>query len=228
MVNMKTRFAYIMIGFIRFWLLWMLLTLPVGQTLAVEQTFSYLSIFSGIQDLSASSGALSSKSNYFNSLEGEHGNLKESRKVQPLVIGFDFYRASGSVASGFGIEIQRYKKPFNFSDGSRLALETLGVLYGFNFYYRGDFWFPFFGFGTGNYSSKIQETFYASGTLTESTIFGQVDTPLYYKLGARIPLNSWGIVFSQQFISADLDVASSNKHIALGGTSTLFGLYYGF
>ena len=228
MVKMKTRFAYIMIGFIRFWLLWMMLTLPVGQTLAVEQTFSYLSIFSGSQDLSASSGALSSKSNYFNSLEEEHGNLKESRKVQPLAVGFDFYHVTGSVASGFGIEIQRYKKSFNFSDGSQLSLEALGVLYGFNFYYRGDFWFPFFGFGTGNYSSKIQEIFNDAGSITESTIFGQVDTPLYYKLGARIPLNSWGLVFLQQYTSADMEVASSNRKIALGGISTLFGLYYGF
>ena len=228
MVKMKTLPAFLMIATIRFWFLMLLLTMLVGQAQAIEQTFSYLSIFSGSQDLSASSGALSSKSNYFNSLEGEHGNLKESRKVQPLVVGFDFYRASGSVASGFGIEIQRYKKLFKFSDGSQLSLEALGVLYGFNFYYRGNFWFPFFGFGTGNYTSKIQETLYSSGSLTESTIFGQVDTPLYYKLGARIPLNSWGIVFLQQFISADLDVASSNKHIALGGTSTLFGLYYGF
>ena len=64
--------------------------------------------------------------------------------------------------------------------------------------------------------------------MTESTIFGQVDTPFYYKLGARIPFNSWGIVILQQFISADLEVASANENVALGGVSSLFGLYYSF
>ena len=44
-------------------------------------------------------------------------------------------------------------------------------------------------FGTGNYSSKIQENLYDSGSRTESTMFGQMDTPFYYKLGARIPFN---------------------------------------
>ena len=228
MVKMKTLPAFLMIATIRFWFLIIFIIMLLGQAQAIEQTFSYLSIFSGSQDLSASAGMLGKKSKYFNDLEGEHGQLTGDRKVKPSVIGFDFYRASGVVASGFGIEIQRYKKTFNFSNGSRLSLEALGVLYGLNFYYRGDFWFPFLGFGTGNYSSKIQEIFNDAGSITESTIFGQVDTPLYYKFGARIPLNSWGLVFLQQYTSADMEVASSNRQIALGGISTLFGLYYGF
>ena len=228
MVKMNSLPAFLKTRFIRIGLFLMFLILPEGHTLAIEQTFSYLSIFSGSQDLSASAGILGKKSDYFSNLEGEHGQLTGDRKVKPSVIGFDFYRASGVVASGFGIEIQRYKKTFNFSNGSRLSLEALGVLYGLNFYYRGDFWFPFFGFGTGNYSSKIKEIFNDAGSITESTIFGQVDTPLYYKLGARIPLNSWGLVFLQQYTSADMEVASSNRQIALGGISTLFGLYYGF
>ena len=228
MVKIKTFPVRFMTKIIHFGFIWAMLILPVGKTFALDQTFSYLSIFSGSQDLSASPGSLKRNSNYFSSLTKSHGDLNENRKVQPFVVGFDFYQASGSVASGFGIEIQRYKKSFNFSDGSDLTLEALGVLYGFNFYYRGDFWFPFFGFGTGNYSSKIQETLYDSGAMTESTIFGQVDTPFYYKLGARIPFNSWGIVILQQFISADLEVASANEDVALGGVSSLFGIYYGF
>jgi hypothetical protein len=228
MVKIKTSPFRFTKKIIHFGLIWVMLILPIGKTFALDQTFSYLSILSGSQDLSASPGSLSSHSNYFSSLKKSHGDLYENRKVQPLVVSFDFYQASGSVASGFGIEIQRYKKSFNFLDGSKLSLEALGVLYGFNFYFRGDFWFPFLGFGTGNYSSKIQETIYDSGSMTERTIFGQVDTPFYYKLGARIPFNSWGIVILQQFISADLEVSSANENIALGGVSTLYGLYYGF
>ena len=109
-----------------------------------------------------------------------------------------------------------------------MRIYAVGVLYGFNFYYRGDIWFPFLGFGSGNYSAKVQETLYATYTTTSSTIFGQVDMPLYYKIGFRIPFNSWGIIFTQQFISADMLVASENKRVSLGGTATLFGAYYGF
>ena len=228
MVKFRTLFPIHLNQVICIGFLWMSLTCFTGNAYAIDQTFSYLSVFSGSQDLSASPGGLGSESNYFEWLEESHGNLEENRKVQPSVIGFDFYRASGVVASGFGLEIQRYKKSFNFSDGSGLTLEALGVLYGFNFYYRGDFWFPFFGFGTGNYSTKIQETLYSGSSVTETTVFGQVDTTVYYKLGARIPFNSWGLVLTQQFTSANMEVASANKNVALGGVSTLFGLYYGF
>ncbi|MCH2297013.1 MAG: hypothetical protein MK441_03785, partial [SAR324 cluster bacterium] len=61
-----------------------------------------------------------------------------------------------------------------------------------------------------------------------TTVFGQVDTPVYYKLGARIPFNSWGLVLTQQYTSANMEVASANKNVALGGVSTLIGRYYGF
>ena len=103
MVKYRTIFfihvnQIICIGF-----LWMLLTCFPGNAYAIDQTFSYLSVFSGSQDLSASPGGLGSESNYFEWLEESHGNLKENRKVQPSVIGFDFYRASGVVASGFGL-----------------------------------------------------------------------------------------------------------------------------
>ena len=64
--------------------LWMLLTCFTGNAYAIDQTFSYLSVFSGSQDLSASSG-LGSESNYFEWLEESHGNLEENRKVQPSV-----------------------------------------------------------------------------------------------------------------------------------------------
>ena len=40
---------------------------------------------------------------YLNTLKAEHGSLKESRLVNPKIISFDFYKTTGSVASGFGM-----------------------------------------------------------------------------------------------------------------------------
>ncbi len=129
MVKYRTLFPIHLKKIICIGFLGMLLTCFAGNAYAIDQTFSYLSVFSGSQDLSASPGGLGSESNYFEWLKESHGDLEENRKVQPSVIGFDFYRASGVVASGFGLEIQRYKKSFNFSDGSGLTLEALGVLW---------------------------------------------------------------------------------------------------
>ena len=97
-----------------------------------------------------------------------------------------------------------------------------------NFYYRGDFWFPFLGFGTGNYSAKVKEELVTGSSTTYGTVFGQVDNPFYYKFGVRIPLNGLGIILTQQYISANFDVSTENKPLSLGGTATFIGLYYGF
>ena len=58
MVMMKTLPAFLKIATIRFWFLMIFLTMFLGQAQAIEQTFSYLSIFSGSQDLAASAGLL--------------------------------------------------------------------------------------------------------------------------------------------------------------------------
>ena len=163
------------------------------------------------------------------SLESKHGALKENRQVSPKVLTFDFYKTNGSVASGFGLEVHRYKKIYTFeNDPSQVDISAVGLLYGLNFYYRGDFLFPFLGFGTGNYSAKVEEELVTGSSTTVGTIFGQVDKPFYYKFGVRIPLNGLGIILTQQYISANFDVSTENKPLSLGGTVTFIGLYYGF
>lgn len=206
----------------------LMLASRAGPALGIEQTFTYLSIQSGSQDPSASSGVFANKGRYFETLESAHGKLKKDRLVRPEVFAFDFYSVSGSLAGGFGIEVHRYNRQFQFADDSQVDIYAVGVLYGFNFYYRGEIWFPFIGFGTGNYSAKVQEQLNFTGSVTKSTVFGQVDSPFYYKLGFRIPFNSWGLMLTQQYISADMEVATENKPLSLGGTATLFGAYYGF
>jgi len=121
------------------------------------------------------------------------------------------------------------KKKYTFeNDPSQVDISAVGFLYGLNFYYRGDFWFPFLGFGTGNYSAKVKEELVTGSSTTYGTVFGQVDKPFYYKFGVRIPLNGLGIILTQQYISANFDVSTENKPISLGGTATFIGIYYGF
>ena len=196
---------------------------------SVDQTVVYYAVQYGQQDTGNTAPLVGQSGSYVKSLESKHGALKENRQVSPKVLTFDFYKTNGSVASGFGLEVHRYKKIYTFEkDPSQVDISAVGLLYGLNFYYRGDFMFPFLGFGTGNYSAKVEEELVTGSSTTVGTIFGQVDKPFYYKFGVRIPLNGLGIILTQQYISANIDVSTENKPLSLGGTVTFIGLYYGF
>jgi len=195
----------------------------------LEQTVLYFAVQNGIQDTGSPAPVVGQTDSYLSTLETKHGSLKGNRQVSPKVLSFDFYKTNGSVASGFGLEVHSYKKKYTFeNDPSQVDISAVGFLYGLNFYYRGDFWFPFLGFGTGNYSAKVKEELVTGSSTTYGTVFGQVDKPFYYKFGVRIPLNGLGIILTQQYISADFDVSTENKPLSLGGTATFIGLYYGF
>ena len=195
----------------------------------VDQTVVYFAVQYGQQDTGNTVPLVGQSDSYLKTLESEHGALKENRQASPKVLSFDFYKTNGSVASGFGLEVHRYKKKYTFeNDSSQVDISAVGLLYGLNFYYRGDFLFPFLGFGTGNYSAKVKEELVTGSSTTYGTVFGQVDKPFYYKFGVRIPLNGLGIILTQQYISANFDVSTENKPISLGGTATFIGLYYGF
>ena len=196
---------------------------------SVEKTVGYFAFQYGMQDTGGPTPVVGQTDSYLSTLETKHGALKENRQVSPKVLSFDFYKTNGSVASGFGLEVHSYKKKYTFeNDPSQVDISAVGFLYGLNFYYRGDFWFPFLGFGTGNYSAKVKEELVTGSSTTYGTVFGQVDKPFYYKFGVRIPLNGLGIILTQQYISADFDVSTENKPLSLGGTATFIGLYYGF
>ena len=189
----------------------------------------YLAVQNGQQDAGRPLPGMGRMDSYLNSLEAKHGSLKENQQVNLKIISFDFYKTTGSVASGFGMEVHSYEKKYTFeNDSSQVNLSAVGLLYGLNFYYRGDFWFPFIGFGTGNYSAKVKEELTIGNTTTYGTVFGQVDNPFYYKFGVRIPFNGLGIIFTQQFTSAEFQVATENKRLSLGGTASFIGFYYGF
>ena len=196
---------------------------------SVDKTVVYFTFQYGIQDTGSPVPVVGQTDSYLSTLETKHGSLKGNRQVSPKVLSFDFYKTNGSVASGFGLEVHSYKKKYTFeNDPSQVDISAVGFLYGLNFYYRGDFWFPFLGFGTGNYSAKVKEELVTGSSTTYGTVFGQVDKPFYYKFGVRIPINGLGIILTQQYISANFDVSTENKPISLGGTATFIGLYYGF
>ena len=196
---------------------------------SVDKTVVYFAFQYGIQDTGSPVPVVGQTDSYLSTLETKQGSLKGNRQVSPKVLSFDFYKTNGSVASGFGLEVHSYKKKYTFeNDPSQVDISAVGFLYGLNFYYRGDFWFPFLGFGTGNYSAKVKEELVTGSSTTYGTVFGQVDKPFYYKFGARIPINGLGIILTQQYISADFDVSTENKPLSLGGTATFIGLYYGF
>ena len=196
---------------------------------SVDKTVVYFAFQYGIQDTGSPAPVVGQTDSYLSTLETKHGALKENRQVNPRIISFDFYKTTGSVASGFGLEIHSYEKKYTFkNDSSQVNLSAVGLLYGLNFYYRGDFWFPFIGFGTGNYSAKVKEELTIGKTTTYGTVFGQVDNPFYYKFGGRIPFNGLGIIFTQQYTSADFQVATEDKPLALGGSASFIGFYYGF
>ena len=195
----------------------------------VEQAGVCFAVQYGQQDTGSPAPVVGQTDSYLSTLETKHGSLKGNRQVSPKVLSFDFYKTNGSVASGFGLEVHSYKKKYTFeNDSSQVDISAVGLLYGLNFYYRGDFWFPFLGFGTGNYSAKVKEELVTGSSTTYGTVFGQVDKPFYYKFGVRIPLNGLGIILTQQYISANFDVSTENKPLSLGGTATFIGLYYGF
>ena len=196
---------------------------------SVDKTVVYFAFQYGIQDTGSPVPVVGQTDSYLSTLETKHGSLKGNRQVSPKVLSFDFYKTNGAVASGFGLEVHSYKKKYTFeNDPSQVDISAVGFLYGLNFYYRGDFWFPFLGFGTGNYSAKVKEELVTGSSTTYATVFGQVDKPFYYKFGVRIPLNGLGIILTQQYISANFDVSTENKPLSLGGTATFIGLYYGF
>ena len=213
--------------YIKFLLVFIYIFLFTSKIWSIEDNFIFLSIQKGSQDTTGTGPGIVNKWDYLSSLEEKHGSLNETGEVKPTIFSFDFYKIIGSFSSGFGIELHNYKKSYSFeNDSSSVYLSAVGLMYGFNFYYRGDYWFPFIGIGSGNFSAKIKENLKTEISETHATVFGQVDKPFYYKIGARIPFNGFGIVFSKKYISANMQVATENKNLSLGGVGTFLGIYF--
>jgi len=208
-----------------------LIVIAPQPVMALDQNMYFLSFQTGSQDTSVAVPGIEQKDLYLDQITSTHGAVQEDRVVTPQVISFDFYRPSESFSSGFGIEMHRYSKPYTFQDGSAVTVDAVALLYGLSFYYRTSWFYPFFGFGSGEYTARVQESLdpISSGDNgTVSTVFEQVSNPFFYKIGFRIPIGSMGFIATQQYTSADMQVPTENAAISLGGSATLFGFYFGF
>ena len=74
----------------------------------VEQTVVYFAVQYGQQDTGSTVPLIGQSGSYLKTLEAKHGALKENRQVNLKIISFDFYKTTGSVASGFGMEVHSY------------------------------------------------------------------------------------------------------------------------
>jgi hypothetical protein len=229
-----------------FWGLILLLwcaTIPAVQ--AVEQTFYFTSLQYGSIDTERNAPPFAIDSDYLGAMEDKYGVASYDPKVEPTVISFEYYRVDGYVGIGFSIDLlsgiaqndppsgvfllPNYNQEYQFSGGSRVTTETIGLLYGLSFYGRFQWFYPFFGVGTGNYLAKVEERLVNSGgSDSYSVVFGEVLEPYYYKWGVRFPSGEYGIMLSQYYIHAPLTVESRNKTLELGGVGTFFGFYMGF
>ncbi|MGK5092599.1 hypothetical protein WDW89_11380 [Deltaproteobacteria bacterium TL4] len=234
----KCNYGFVSIIFILLW----------GSTssgvYAQNQTFYYLSAQVGQQNLGVGdngplktvAGYLESGSSsesdeaYLDVIAQNHGALKEVNTVYPLLLSFDFYLPYGSFASGLGVELHQYSKTYKFKDNSTFSFNTLAMLLAYTLYYRGDVWFPFVAVGTGHYTASFSERLAATEDepVLKARFSDTVPLTLYYKLGVRIPFESWGIMASQYVIYAPLVIATENKNLNLGETTFLLGAYLAF
>lgn len=235
-----------MVRFVRRWGLWLLLWLCwIPGANAVEQTFYFTSIQFGSIDTSRSVPPFGREDNYLSTLADEYGAASYDAKVEPTVISFEYYRVSQWVGIGFSIDLlsgiaqndppsgvfllPNYNQEFTFGGQSRVHTENIGILYGLSLYGRFEWFYPFLGIGTGNYLSKVEETLVeADGSETTTVVFGEVLEPYYYKWGVRFPSGKYGVMLSQYYIRAPLNVESRNKTLELGGVGTFVGFYLGF
>ena len=124
----------------------------VSAAHAVEQTFYFTSLQYGSIDTKRNAPPFASNSDYLSSLESEYGAVSYDPKVEPTVVSFEYYRVDGYVGIGFSIDLlsgiaqndppsgvfllPNYNQEFQFSGGSRVTTETIGLLYGLSFYGR--------------------------------------------------------------------------------------------
>ena len=226
-------------------LLLLIWSVMLNSAQAVEQTFYFASLQYGSIDTGRNAPPFAVDNDYLSSLESEYGSVSYDPKVEPTVISFEYYRVDGYVGIGFSIDLlsgiaqndppsgvfllPNYNQEYQFSGGSHVTTETIGLLYGLSLYGRFGFFYPFIGVGTGNYLSKIEENLVDSGGANNySVVFGEVLEPYYYKWGIRFPSGEYGVMLSQYYIRAPLTVESRNKTLELGGVGTFFGFYMGF
>ncbi|MBF0287326.1 MAG: hypothetical protein HQM14_05855 [SAR324 cluster bacterium] len=203
----------------------------VSHANALGQAFYFVSGKIGSQETGQPAPLIGKADQYLDTIKADHGNLKDDRTVTPIGFGFDFYRVDGALATGFGLELNRYSKSYSFADRSSVQLDVQGVLFAFSTYYRGEFLFPYLALGTGGYSVKIREKLVATSdeiSTTNASFIDAAPSVSYYEIGSRFPFGEWGLLTSWRATSAQLKIQTIGKRLELGGQTIIFGVYYSY
>ncbi len=200
----------------------------VPSACAIKQTLMYFSAASGTQNTESVAPGIGKGESYLSTIANRNGVMSGSRQVKPLQVRFDFYRIMNGWAAGFGIGMSTYANKLTFADGSKVSISSRAIYYGLTYHLRRGGIYPYFGFGTGSHYAHVTESVKINNVWYSSSFFEQASSPLYYNLGVRIPFGSWGVLLTQQAISAPLRTPTEEKDFELGGVSRLLGLYWGF
>ena len=173
----------------------------------------------------------SSNDEYIDAIQKNHGNLSNTRVVNPLIASFELYNLQGKLGMGFGLENQRYITEYHFLDGSQVNLSAQVNFQNLLFKYNGDLFEPFFGVGTGTYSANVWEDFKSTDSTESTKAFMRISNRYSNqgKLGLRMSLYSYcGIMVTTYSISAPINVPTEDKKLELGGDSIVTGIYCQF
>ena len=173
----------------------------------------------------------SSNDEYIDAIQKKHGNLTNTRLVNPLIVSFELYHLQGKLGMGFGLENQRYITEYHFSDGSQVNLGAQVNFYNLLFKYNGDLFEPFLGVGTGTYSANVWEDLKSTDSAESTKAFMRISNRYSNqgKLGLRMSLYSYcGIMITTYAISAPIKVPTEDKKLELGGDSIVTGIFCQF
>jgi len=173
----------------------------------------------------------SSNDEYINVIQEKHGELTNTRVVNPLIVSFELYDLHGKFGMGFGLENQRYMTEYHFYNGSKIDLSAQVNFHNLLFKYKGDLFEPFLGVGTGTYSANVWEHFNAIASQESTKAYMRISNirSNQGKLGIRMSLFSYcGIMLSTYAISAPINIPTEDKKLELGGDSIVTGVYCQF
>ena len=173
----------------------------------------------------------SSNDEYIDTIQKKHGDLTNTRVVNPLIVSFEIYHLQGSLGVGFGLENQRYSTEYYFVDGSKIYLNAQVNYHNLLLKYNGDLFEPFLGIGTGTYSANVNENLNQTSSTESTEAFMRISNRHSHqgKLGIRMSLYSYcGIMVATYSISAPINVPTENKKLELGGDSIVTGIFCQF
>lgn len=161
----------------------------------------------------------------FNKLEAAHGAKKGGRAVETNSVELDIYGVSGAhTGLGVGVEMLGYNHAWVLADGLKVHMSAKGVLFTFKTFLRLGSFYPFFGFGLGNYYVNYDET------PTGPSLRDSPDTVYNMRVGMRILFGRLGLLLEAGQTRARLPILTDvgKATLELGGPYSNAGLFWVF